>query len=478
VRDFKLVLFRVLEDRLLLVRNGLLLPKRGYLVDVTKPVLAKPTDDWHQSEYAKPSRTYVQIGESFVDFGLEECWTSVAIPPPRNSYSQSPTYERRPDGRLALKLKSVGWHYRGRTTWADGKHQRVERCLNDFIVAVITVAERNRIKRVEEKREEAVRAERERRRAEEEARRKHEAALVSDLESRLANWTKAAQILSLLEEARAAATIKRFEVEVKSGWIEPLNIYSAVTLASGNRKSAVVRDATLPVMEHERELVRRFAPVHEAQKTKYEIAEAELKLARDHAAKAEPDKKAALVEEAERLANELAGKRRPVSPRLLAEDITPESLATLLRDQGGRIGVLSAEGGIFDLMAGRYSEGIPNLEVFLKAHSGDPFYVDRVNRPPEHVASPALTLGLAVQPEVLRGLARKKAFRGRGLLARFFYSSALGTRSWQRAGRESGPAASLPSATTWSTRRASSSSTRRRRSICAKYTASTSSGAP
>ena len=32
--------------------------------------------------------------------------------------------------------------------------------------------------------------------------------------------------------------------------------------------------------------------------------------------------------------------------------------------------ILSAEGGIFDLMAGRYSNGIPNLgSLFLQGHS-------------------------------------------------------------------------------------------------------------
>jgi len=37
------------------------------------------------------------------------------------------------------------------------------------------------------------------------------------------------------------------------------------------------------------------------------------------------------------------------------------------------------------------------------------------------VANPALTIGLAVQPEVIRGLAGKPGFRGRGLLGRFSY---------------------------------------------------------
>jgi hypothetical protein len=112
----------------------------------------------------------------------------------------------------------------------------------------------------------------------------------------------------------------------------------------------------------------------------------------------------------------------PVLPRLIADDITVEAAASLLAEQNGRLAVLSAEGGIFATLAGRYSSGQPNLEVFLKGHAGDLLRVDRKGRPAEHIPQPALTLGLAVQPEVLRDIARMPGFRGRGLLARILYS--------------------------------------------------------
>jgi hypothetical protein len=73
---------------------------------------------------------------------------------------------------------------------------------------------------------------------------------------------------------------------------------------------------------------------------------------------------------------------------------------------------LSAEGGLFGLAAGRYAEGDPNLDVFLKAHPGDELRVNRVGRAPIRVHRPALTLGLTVQPEVIRDLAAKRGFRG------------------------------------------------------------------
>src|SRR5580658_2228418 len=72
-----------------------------------------------------------------------------------------------------------------------------------------------------------------------------------------------------------------------------------------------------------------------------------------------------------------------------------------------------------------------NIGLFLKAHAGDSLRIDRVSRPAEYVDAPALTVGLAVQPEVIRGLAERPGFRGRGLLGRFCYGmpkSLLGSR--------------------------------------------------
>ena len=78
---------------------------------------------------------------------------------------------------------------------------------------------------------------------------------------------------------------------------------------------------------------------------------------------------------------------------------------------------------MFDQMAGRYNQAAgPNLGVYLKGHAGDLLKVDRRGRPPEYVERPCLTIGLTVQPEVLRGLAGRPGFGGRGLLARFLYS--------------------------------------------------------
>ena len=62
------------------------------------------------------------------------------------------------------------------------------------------------------------------------------------------------------------------------------------------------------------------------------------------------------------------------------------------------------------------------MDLWLKGHSGDMIRIDRKGRPPEYIPRPALTLGLMIQPEVLKSIAEHKVFRGRGLIARFLYA--------------------------------------------------------
>ena len=110
-------------------------------------------------------------------------------------------------------------------------------------------------------------------------------------------------------------------------------------------------------------------------------------------------------------------------PRWLVDDATPEALAGLLATYG-RIALLSARRATCSTRwpAATTRAAGPNLGVYLKGHAGDLLKVDRRGRPPEYVERPCLTIGLAVQPEVLRGLAGRPGFGGRGLLARFLYS--------------------------------------------------------
>lgn len=229
----------------------------------------------------------------------------------------------------------------------------------------------------------------------------------------------------------AAAVAGRVAVRVRDGWVEPANLYVVVALPPGERKSAVFADATRPIEEREADLARQAAPEIAQAAAEFRMAEAARDRAEAEAARAKPEERASKTAQAIELARALADMTVPAMPRLLTADCTPEALASLLAEQGGRMAVMAPEGDTFDLMAGRYSSGTPNLGVYLQAHAGDTIRVSRRTRA-EYVPAPALTIGLAVQPEVLSGLQAKPGFRGRGLLGRFLYAlpaSLVGRRS-------------------------------------------------
>jgi hypothetical protein len=220
----------------------------------------------------------------------------------------------------------------------------------------------------------------------------------------------------------AAASAKKVEVVVKDGYIEPVNIFTVSALPPANRKSAVFTDVTKPLRDFEESEIKRLKPAIAEATTKLKIKETSLDKLQNEAAKAKPEEATEAVRKATDLAKEIAEAVPPVLPRFIAADTTPEKLAILLAENNGRMAVMSPEGDVFDLMAGRYgSKGAANFGVYLNGHAGDDLRVDRVNREGEFVKKPALTLGLVVQPDVIRGLADKQGFRGRGLLARFLY---------------------------------------------------------
>ncbi len=220
----------------------------------------------------------------------------------------------------------------------------------------------------------------------------------------------------------AAACAKTVIVRVTPQWTEPVNLFTATAMAPGERKSAVFADATRPIGDFEAAQLAERAPEIAEAEGRRKIAEQALTKVQKAAAEAVGPERAKLLLEADAQARDLAATKVPALPRLLADDCSPEKLASLLAEQGGRIAVMAPEGDVFELMGGRYSaNGAPNFGVYLRGHAGDDLRVDRVGRRSEFVRAPALTIGLAIQPDIVAGLATKPGFRGRGLLARFLY---------------------------------------------------------
>jgi replicative DNA helicase len=231
------------------------------------------------------------------------------------------------------------------------------------------------------------------------------------------------------------------EVEPRPGWREPLCLFIAVGMDAGARKSSVFTALTRPVAEFERDQAAAALPAITETTTLRRIAEQAAAQAEAAASRAAASQQEETRAEAIARTAEAANLIVPPVPRWLVDDATPEALAGLLATYG-RIALLSPEGDVFDQMAGRYNQQVgPNLGVYLKGHAGDLLKVDRRGRPPEYVERPCLTIGLTVQPEVLRGLASRPGFGGRGLLARFLYSLPASLVGRRQVGAPSVPAA-------------------------------------
>lgn len=219
----------------------------------------------------------------------------------------------------------------------------------------------------------------------------------------------------------------KYRIWGKPDWSEPLNTYCVIVLPPAERKSAVISLMTAPLEEYEQEVNSAMdAQIIESQMKKV-ILDKERRMLEDKVSKGKAD------------ASELADKAKEISAfqevlplKLFVDDVTAEKLASVLAENNSKAAIVSAEGGIFDILNGIYTKNV-NIDVFLKGHSGDTIRVDRIGRASESILHPTLTMLLAVQPEVLNGLMTNGTFRGRGLTARFLYAmpkSSLGVRSF------------------------------------------------
>lgn len=218
----------------------------------------------------------------------------------------------------------------------------------------------------------------------------------------------------------ATAFQSKFTVEITPDWREPLCLYCVAVAPPGERKSAVISALTNPIFAFEQEFHRMESVAIAQNQAEKELLEKSLEAAKSAAAKGKGNFEEKR-EEVLTLSAELAQFKELHPLRLLVDDTTPEKLVDLMDVQGGSITVCSAEGGLFDAIAGRYDR-TANFDVYLKGHAGDTIVVDRIGRKTNCIPNPRLTIILTIQPEVLSGIMRNASFRGRGLCGRFLYA--------------------------------------------------------
>lgn len=230
--------------------------------------------------------------------------------------------------------------------------------------------------------------------------------------------------------ATATAAQRKFKVRVRNDYFEPLCLYAMGGLPPGERKSATAEACKKPLVKYQKARQIEMEQVRKDALSDKLTIEESIKQARSRAAKAKTDdKRRQEMENIKKLERQVPNV--PPMPRLLADDFTPEQLAVMMAEHKQRIGVIEAEGGLFEILAGRYTGGIPNIDAVLKFWSGEAVQVDRRGRDAVCLDDPHLTLCISPQPEVVQGLASKPGFRGRGLIGRFLYvmpESRLGYR--------------------------------------------------
>lgn len=229
---------------------------------------------------------------------------------------------------------------------------------------------------------------------------------------------------------------KKYVVHPLPGWDEPPNLYISIVQEPSERKSPTMKEVLIPVYEYETEENERLAPEIATYKAKKEVLENRIRNTINSLSKSEKkkgDEKYLDMGDLDTFQNELNQLEEVAPVRLAVDDVTMEVLGKLLEQNKERIGIMSTEGGIFNILAGRYSDKTV-IDIVLKAYSGDRFSQDRLGRKGQTLNSPLITMLLYVQPIIIKEVMENSEFVGRGLNARFLYSippSTIGKRRYR-----------------------------------------------
>lgn len=204
---------------------------------------------------------------------------------------------------------------------------------------------------------------------------------------------------------------------------EPLGLYIAAVADVGERKSSTLGIFTAPLYDHQ-SLVQNTIKENNLPNTElHEQNKHKIKSLKDKLAKTDDIAvKLSINEQINALSQEIVNNPIHKVPTFVLDDVTPEALGRVMSFNDERISILSSEGGIFSIMDGRYSNNL-NIDLFLKAYSGDAYSTERIGRDPVSMFHPSLSMLLTVQPETINNIGQVQAFRGRGLLSRFLFVS-------------------------------------------------------
>lgn len=221
----------------------------------------------------------------------------------------------------------------------------------------------------------------------------------------------------------ALATVfqRKYAVQGKADWIQPLSLYTIVSAPPSAGKSPVMDALLKPLRLWEREKQKEEAPVIASARAERKIQETRLASLEKQAAN-KRGKDAAVDElEAKSIAETLAQMEIPAETVLFTADCTEEAAVQLIEQQGGVLTVASDEGGFLQNLRGRYKP-TSDIDWLLQAYSGSEIRVNRIMRGSTIIQNPRLSVLLCCQPASLAAFLSDPVFQDRGAVARFLYS--------------------------------------------------------
>lgn len=215
----------------------------------------------------------------------------------------------------------------------------------------------------------------------------------------------------------AACLQGKVKVEGNIGHYEQTSLYIFLIAPPGSRKSAVIHAMTAAIEDYEQKYNEGNKTAMRRNKQERESLQRDInRLTRQLEVKYDTLTELELQHTQDKLVE--LPEIKPL--QIFTDDCTSESMIRLLKDNHGRMALISAEGGAFDNIVGRYTKK-PNLDVWLKGICGDTIRVDRINREPDYIRNPALSMIISAQPGVLSELMQSSLLDGRGFLAWLFY---------------------------------------------------------
>lgn len=222
----------------------------------------------------------------------------------------------------------------------------------------------------------------------------------------------------------SAACVGRLKTQPREGWTEHGPLWPCVVAEPGERKTPILRTLRKPLDDTEATIVADAMNGRD-------VAEATASAAHKASTTAEKDLATAMgdgdpdkIATAQARLTELVEKERelrlPPVPKLVGDDATSAKLHDLLAAHGGRFAVFSVEG---DTLYRRLASGDGDFQgPYLAGHGGDTLRRALVGRHVADVDDPALTVVMAVQPEVLRARGSADDLVSTGFRDRFLFA--------------------------------------------------------